>query len=125
MKRRPVWFSKPTCEAMTERGKGTMSDHLGISFVAIGDDFITGRMPVDHRTKQPVGSCTAGLGSSCRDDRQHGRKSGRRYQNPLLRGLGDQRQSRPFLHRGICRGHCPSVAFRQDDADLGDQNHSR
>jgi uncharacterized protein (TIGR00369 family) len=28
---------------------------LGIEFVEIGDHFIRGRMPVDHRTKQPYG----------------------------------------------------------------------
>ncbi|WP_243739637.1 hotdog fold thioesterase [Algoriphagus boseongensis] len=32
-----------------------MIDHLGIEFTAIGDDFLEGTMPVDHRTIQPYG----------------------------------------------------------------------
>ena len=34
---------------------GSMTDHIGIEFIAIGDDYVTARMPVDHRTKQPYG----------------------------------------------------------------------
>ena len=33
----------------------TMVDHLGIEFTRIGDDFIEAKMPVDHRTHQPMG----------------------------------------------------------------------
>jgi 1,4-dihydroxy-2-naphthoyl-CoA hydrolase len=36
-------------------GKENMVDHLGIEFLEIGDDFVTARMPVDHRTHQPFG----------------------------------------------------------------------
>ena len=32
-----------------------MLSHLGIELLAIGDDWLKGRMPVDHRTKQPAG----------------------------------------------------------------------
>lgn len=32
-----------------------MVDHLGIEFLEVGDDFISARMPVDHRTHQPMG----------------------------------------------------------------------
>lgn len=35
--------------------KGTMVEYLGIKFTAIGRDFISASMPVDHRTKQPLG----------------------------------------------------------------------
>ena len=38
--------------AMSE---GTMLGHLGIELIEIGDDYITAKMPVDHRTKQPMG----------------------------------------------------------------------
>jgi 1,4-dihydroxy-2-naphthoyl-CoA hydrolase len=34
---------------------GTAIAHLGIEFTAIGDDWIAARMPVDHRTIQPMG----------------------------------------------------------------------
>lgn len=33
----------------------TIDTQLGIEFTEIGDDFITARMPVDHRTHQPFG----------------------------------------------------------------------
>ena len=35
--------------------KNTMVSHLGIEFIELGDDFIKARMPVDHRTHQPMG----------------------------------------------------------------------
>ena len=53
--KKPIWSVPATIEALTERGKGSMSEHLGITFTEIGDDYIKGRMPVDHRTKQPAG----------------------------------------------------------------------
>lgn len=41
---------------------------LGIEYTAIGDDFIRARMPVDHRTHQPMGllhgGATAALAES-------------------------------------------------------------
>lgn len=33
----------------------TMVSHLGIECIQIGDDFIEAKMPVDHRTHQPLG----------------------------------------------------------------------
>lgn len=33
----------------------TMVAHLGIEITDIGEDYITGKMPVDHRTHQPLG----------------------------------------------------------------------
>ncbi len=33
----------------------TMVDHLGIEFMEIGDNYLTAKMPVDHRTIQPMG----------------------------------------------------------------------
>lgn len=36
-------------------GSSSMAEHLGIEFLEIGEDFLTARMPVDHRTKQPFG----------------------------------------------------------------------
>jgi 1,4-dihydroxy-2-naphthoyl-CoA hydrolase len=32
-----------------------MVKHLGIEYTEIGADFIKGKMPVDHRTQQPMG----------------------------------------------------------------------
>ncbi len=33
----------------------TLVQHLGIEVLEVGEDFIRGRMPVDHRTHQPFG----------------------------------------------------------------------
>ena len=35
--------------------QNTLVEHLGIEFVEIGTDFISAKMPVDHRTHQPLG----------------------------------------------------------------------
>lgn len=42
-------------EALQQNGKNTLVEHLGIEFIEIGDDFIKAKMPVDHRTHQPMG----------------------------------------------------------------------
>lgn len=34
---------------------GTILGHIGIEFTDVGDDYVTARMPVDHRTHQPYG----------------------------------------------------------------------
>ena len=36
---------------------GTTVAHLGIEFLEVGDDFLSARVPVDVRTRQPVESC--------------------------------------------------------------------
>ena len=36
-------------------GKDTLVAHLGIEIMEIGVDFILAKMPVDHRTVQPMG----------------------------------------------------------------------
>ncbi|MCX8492224.1 MAG: hotdog fold thioesterase [Cyclobacteriaceae bacterium] len=33
----------------------TLVSHLGIEFTAIGEDYLEAKMPVDHRTHQPMG----------------------------------------------------------------------
>ncbi len=35
--------------------KNTLMEHLGIEYTEIGKDYIKGKMPVDHRTHQPMG----------------------------------------------------------------------
>lgn len=42
-------------DVFIKMSKNTLSDHLGIEFLEFGDNFLTARMPVDHRTKQPFG----------------------------------------------------------------------
>ena len=44
-----------TCEALNKLSRNTLVDHLGIEFSDVGEDFISAKMPVDHRTHQPLG----------------------------------------------------------------------
>ncbi len=50
-------FFKPgiKLENLTKFSTNTMVSHLGIEFTELGDDSITAKMPVDHRTHQPLG----------------------------------------------------------------------
>jgi 1,4-dihydroxy-2-naphthoyl-CoA hydrolase len=50
-----IWFLEATPESLDAISANTMVEHLGIEFTAIDEDSITARMPVDHRTVQPVG----------------------------------------------------------------------
>jgi 1,4-dihydroxy-2-naphthoyl-CoA hydrolase len=50
-----VFNKSLTLEALQQLAPLTMVEHLGITFTAVGDDFIEARMPVDHRTCQPYG----------------------------------------------------------------------
>lgn len=45
---------------LTRLGENSMPGHIGIEFVAIGDDWIKARMPVDRRTHQPFGRLHGG-----------------------------------------------------------------
>lgn len=42
-------------DALNHQSKGTMVEYLGIEIIEMGDDFVKAKMPVDHRTKQPMG----------------------------------------------------------------------
>ena len=57
-----IWFGghKPVPAAMTELGATSMAGLLGIEFVDVGDDWLSARMPVDHRTHQPFGRLHGG-----------------------------------------------------------------
>lgn len=50
-----IWFKEFTAAQLNERGKNTMSEFLGIEFTEIGSDFLKATMPVNERTKQPIG----------------------------------------------------------------------
>ena len=50
-----VFLSRPSVDQLNAISKTTMVDHLGIEFTAVGEDYLEATMPVDHRTKQPMG----------------------------------------------------------------------
>ncbi|MGC1183275.1 hotdog fold thioesterase [Legionella sp.] len=50
-----IWFKKISIEDLNQVGKNTLSEFLGIQFTKVGEDFLTATMPVNDRTKQPIG----------------------------------------------------------------------
>ena len=59
---RAIWHSDPAGDlaALTALGTRGMPGHIGIEFIASGDNWLRARMPVDHRTHQPYGRLHGG-----------------------------------------------------------------
>ncbi|MDA0194929.1 MAG: hotdog fold thioesterase [Bacteroidetes bacterium] len=53
-----------TVDQINQLGKKCMVGHLGIEITEIGEDFIRAKMPVDERTKQPLGLLHGGASVS-------------------------------------------------------------
>jgi 1,4-dihydroxy-2-naphthoyl-CoA hydrolase len=51
----PIWKRSGSIEDLQKLNAGTAAERLGIEFTEIGDDWLSARMPVDARTKQPYG----------------------------------------------------------------------
>lgn len=49
-----IWKQSFTLEQLNALSKSTLVENLGIEFTDFGDDFVTAKMPVDHRTVQPM-----------------------------------------------------------------------
>jgi uncharacterized protein (TIGR00369 family) len=56
-----IWKRPATVESLTAFSANTATDHLGIEFLEVGDDYITARVPVDKRTCQPYGLLHGGV----------------------------------------------------------------
>ena len=56
-----IWKKPITLEACTSTSKDTAVSHLGIEFTKVGDDYLTARVPVDERTRQPFGLLHGGV----------------------------------------------------------------
>ena len=78
-----IWQRPISLVILNEISRNSAVTHLGIEFIEVGDDYISGRVPVDHRTQQysgllhggvsvvlaeTLGSCGAGF--SCPPDHQ-------------------------------------------------------
>ena len=50
-----IWNDEPSLATANELSARSLIGHLGIEFVEFGEDHLVARMPVDHRTRQPVG----------------------------------------------------------------------
>ncbi|GAB2967216.1 hotdog fold thioesterase [Hymenobacter coalescens] len=51
----PASPTLPTVAELNAWSRNTMGEHLGIEITAVSERAIEGRMPVDHRTHQPMG----------------------------------------------------------------------
>lgn len=58
-----IWKRQPEFALMNALCKNTMVEFLGIEFVDSGDDFLVARMPVNEKTRQPLGILHGG--ASC------------------------------------------------------------
>lgn len=50
-----IWHSTPTVETLNENSADCMPGYIGLKITEVGDDYLVGTMPVDHRTRQPFG----------------------------------------------------------------------
>ena len=50
-----IWHGSPDLDQANEMSAGSAIGHLGIEFTELGPNHLTGRMPVDSRTRQPFG----------------------------------------------------------------------
>lgn len=50
-----IWNDAPSLASANELSRRSLIGHLGIEFVEVGEDYLRARMPVDDRTRQPIG----------------------------------------------------------------------
>jgi len=50
-----IWKKEFDLKVLNDHAKNSMVEHVGIEFVEVGDNYLKAIMPVDHRTKQPMG----------------------------------------------------------------------
>ncbi|MBK9732509.1 MAG: hotdog fold thioesterase [Chitinophagaceae bacterium] len=50
-----IWKKTIDIKELNEWHNNSMQQHVGIEFTEAGDDFLKATMPVDYRTKQPMG----------------------------------------------------------------------
>jgi 1,4-dihydroxy-2-naphthoyl-CoA hydrolase len=120
----PIWFGTPTIDDARLSQAGLLAPHLGIEFTEWGDDFLRGTMPVEPRTRQPMGYLHGGaslvlaetLGSVAANfvvDRTRQRCLGQEINANHLRPVSDglvTGTARPF-HVGT-RSHVWSIEIR-------------
>lgn len=49
-----------TVEELNKWAANTLAEQLGIEITGVGDDYLEAKMPVDNRTRQPLGSLHGG-----------------------------------------------------------------
>jgi 1,4-dihydroxy-2-naphthoyl-CoA hydrolase len=58
-----IWKTAIHIDDINNRGKNTMSEFLNMEFIEVGDEYLLAKMPVNARTKQPIGIMHGG--ASC------------------------------------------------------------
>ncbi len=58
-----VWFKDYSIDTLEGMRNANMATHIGMEFLKVGNDFLSGRIPVDERTTQPFGILHGG--ASC------------------------------------------------------------
>jgi 1,4-dihydroxy-2-naphthoyl-CoA hydrolase len=59
-----IWFNPSLSpEDINALNPGTLGEHIGLECIEVGDDYLVGTLPVDHRTVQPYGLLHGG--ASC------------------------------------------------------------
>jgi uncharacterized protein (TIGR00369 family) len=56
-----IWKQPTSIATLTAIHVDTAVAQLGIEFLEVGDDFVRGRVPVDTRTRQPMGILHGGV----------------------------------------------------------------
>ena len=59
-----IWKMPISHELLTARSQSTFAEYIGIQFTEIGDDYLKATLPVDHRTKQPLGLLNGGVSAA-------------------------------------------------------------
>lgn len=56
-----IWQQPVSIDILQHISKNTAVEHLGIEFLEVGEDYLVGRVSVDHRTHQPFGLLHGGV----------------------------------------------------------------
>ena len=54
-KKKELWWQTPNLAIVQQMSQGSLVQHLGIELVGWDERSLSGRMPVDERTRQPAG----------------------------------------------------------------------
>lgn len=50
-----IWKTPVSVDTLNSNNRDTINAHLGIEYTEVGEDYISAKMPADHRTFQPMG----------------------------------------------------------------------
>lgn len=59
-----IWQSDISLEDINQRATNSFSDHIGITFVELGDDYLCAKMPITSTVTQPMGIMHGGASAS-------------------------------------------------------------